>query len=179
MLKLILAFVSVVVAVFLVAVAMQPAGYHIERDVVIAAPPAAVFARVNDPRAFQEFSPWAKLDPSAKVSFDGPPAGTGAAFHWAGNSEIGEGRMTIVESRPNDLVRFRLDFVRPMEATAEAAFRMMPQGDQTRVTWSMNGTNDFIGKAFGLFMDMDAMVGSQFEQGLADLKALVEKPAGS
>ena len=132
---------------------------------------------MNDLHKWQEFSPWAKRDPNAVTTFEGPSAGTGAVFSWAGNSEVGEGRMTIVESRPNDLVRFRLDFVKPFAGTNEVEFRFTPQGDQTLVVWTMTGENDFVGKAIGLVLDMDAMIGGDFEQGLADLKTLSEAAA--
>lgn len=176
MLKKILIGLAALVLVFVVIVALQPADFHVERSTVISAPPAAVFARVNDLRAWQEFSPWAKMDPNAKIAFAGPATGEGSSFSWAGNREIGEGSMTIVESRPAELVRFRLDFVKPMEGTSEAAFTFRPEAAGTAVTWSMSGKNNFVGKAISLFMDCEKMVGPQFEQGLGNLKALSEAP---
>lgn len=174
MLKKILIGLVALILVFVVVVALQPASFRLERSTVISAPPAAVFARVNDLHAWQEFSPWAKLDPNAKVSFSGPATGVGSAFSWAGNMEIGEGSMTIIESRPAELVRFRLDFVKPFEGTSEAAFTFRPEAGGTAVTWSMSGKNNFVGKAISLFMDCEKMIGPQFEQGLANLKALSE-----
>lgn len=177
MLKLILIVVAVLLLAFVVYVAQQPADFRIERSTTISAPAAAVFARVNDLHSWQEFSPWAKLDPNAKITFAGPPAGTGAAFTWVGNSEIGEGTMTITESKPAELVRFRLDFVKPMASTSTAEFAFQPSTNGTTVTWSMFGKNNFVGRAFCVFVNMDKMVGGQFEEGLAKLKSLSESAA--
>jgi len=177
MLIKILIFLAIIVVVFVVVVSLRPSEFRVERTAVMAAPPAVVFAQVNDLRQWQEFSPWAKLDPAAKVTFTGPAYGVGSVFSWAGNKEVGEGRMIIIESRPHELVRFRLDFVKPFASTSVAEFTFKPKGEQTAVTWSMTGKNNFLFKAVGLFMDCDKMVGGQFEQGLANLKALVESPA--
>lgn len=174
MLAKILILLAVLVIGFIAVVAMRPDEFIVTRTARVSAPPAVVFAQVNDLHKWQDFSPWAKMDPAAKVTFDGPSAGTGAAFAWAGNKQVGEGRMTIIESRPHDLIRFRLDFVKPFAGTNQAEFVFTPEGDQTVVSWSMSGKNNFLFKAVGLFMDCDKMVGSQFEQGLANLKALVE-----
>lgn len=177
MLKKILIILAVLVIAFVVYVAQRPADFRIERSTTISAPTAVVFAQVNDLRAWQEFSPWAKLDPAAKISFAGPQTGIGSAFTWAGNSDVGEGTMTIIESKPAELVRFRLDFLKPMESTSTAEFTFKPAGNGTAVTWSMFGKNNFIGRAFCVFMDMDKMVGGQFEEGLAKLKTLSEAAA--
>lgn len=166
--------IGILVAGFAVVVALQPSTYHVERSAAMTASPADVFAQVNDFHKWEAWSPWAKLDPSAKYSYEGPEAGKGAIIRWAGNHEVGEGSMTIVESRPNELIRIQLDFVKPFEDTAMTEFTFKPQGDQTVVTWSMSGQNKFIGKAFCLFMNMDKMIGEKYEQGLANMKALVE-----
>ena len=123
---------------------------------------------------WQEWSPWAKLDPAAKVSFDGPASGKGASFAWAGNMEVGVGRMTVTESHPSDLIRFQLDFEKPMKGTNIAEFTFKLEGAQTAVTWTMSGKNGFVAKAFGLIVNCDKMVGGQFEKGLATLKTLTE-----
>ena len=173
-----LGVLAAIIVVFCAVAALQPSELRVERSALISAPPAVVFAHVNDLHKWQEFSPWAKRDPAAKTTFEGPAEGTGAAFAWAGNAEIGEGRMTIVESRPNELVRFRLDFLKPFEGTNDVAFTFTPQEDQTRVVWTMTGENNFVAKAMGLVMNMDKMIGGDFEQGLADLKTLSEAAAG-
>lgn len=174
MLKKILIGVAVLVVVFVVVVALQPDEFRVARSTVISAPPAVVFAKVNDLRTWQQFSPWAKLDPNAKATFAGPETGAGASFAWAGNSEVGEGTMTIVESRPHELIRFKLEFVKPFEGTNDAQFTFKPTGAQTEVTWSMSGKNNFLFKAVGLFLDCEKMIGPQFEEGLANLKVLSE-----
>jgi hypothetical protein len=164
----------VVVGVFAAIVAMRPSDFRVERSAVVSAPASVVFAQVNDLHNWAGWSPWAKLDPAAKQTLEGPRAGTGAAFAWAGNNQVGEGRMTITESRPNELVRFRLDFVKPFAGTNTAEFTFKPQGNQTAVTWSMSGRQNFITKAFCMFMSMDKMVGGQFEQGMAQMKSVAE-----
>src|SRR5207245_1627915 len=110
-------------------------------------------------------------------TFAGPSAGIGASLAWAGNSEAGAGCMTITESRPNELVRMKLEFLRPFVSTNTVEFTFRQTGDQTAVTWAMFGQNKFIGKAMGLIMNMDKMIGKEFENGLANLKTLAEAAA--
>lgn len=180
MLKIVLLSLAALVVVFLVVVALRPSEFRIARSATLAAPAATVFAQVNDLRAWQAWSPWARLDPNAKVSFSGPETGAGSAFSWDGNNQIGTGTMTITESRPDERVRFRLDFEKPMKATntAEFTFISAPDGGTT-VTWTMDGRNNFIAKAFCLFVNMDKMLGTQFEQGLENLRAPVEAKSKS
>jgi uncharacterized protein YndB with AHSA1/START domain len=177
MLVKVLIVLAVIVVLFLVVVATRPADFRITRSATIPAPPAVVFEQVNDLHNWQQWSPWAKLDPDAKVTFDGPTAGNGASFHWAGNSNVGEGTMTLMESQPSELVRFKIDFMRPFVASNVAEFTFKPVGDQTEVTWTMTGKNNFMAKAFGLFVDCDKMVGGQFEQGFENLKGVVGQAA--
>lgn len=174
MIKKILIGLVVIVIVFVVVVALQPSDFRVTRSATISALPPAVFAQVNDFHKWEAWSPWAKLDPAAKNSFEGPAEGTGAIFRWAGNNEVGAGSMTITESRLSDLIRIKLDFTKPFEATNTTEFTFKPEGNQTTVTWSMFGTNNFIAKAFCLFNSMDKMVGGQFENGLAQMKSVVE-----
>ena len=174
MLKKILIALLAIIAIFLIVVALQPSEFHVERTATMAAPPATVFDQVNDFHKWDAWSPWAKLDPNAKITFEGPPSGTGTIMTWAGNNEVGEGRMTLTESRPNDLIRIRLDFLKPFRGTSLAEFTFKPEGDRTVVTWSMTGQNNFMAKAVHLFMDMDKMIGGNFEKGLAQMKAVVE-----
>jgi hypothetical protein len=171
--------VAVVLAALAILVALQPAEFQISRSARMAAPPSAPFAQVNDFHNWDAWSPWARLDPEMKQTYEGEAAGKGAIYTWAGNAEVGEGRMTIVESQPNERVRVNLEFLKPFAATSTADFTFRPEGDQTLVTWTMNGTNGFVAKAFGLLVDMDGMVGGQFEQGLASMKSVVESQAGS
>lgn len=173
MLTNILIVVAVIIGGFVIIVAMRPNDFKVTRAALIGAPPDAVFPQVNNLHNWEAWSPWAKIDPNAKTTYEGPEAGVGAAFGWAGNAKVGEGRMTITESCPAELVRFRLDFVKPFKGTNVAEFTFKAEGQQTRVAWSMSGRNNFITKAVGLFMNCDKMVGGQFEKGLADLNSTV------
>jgi hypothetical protein len=177
MLSKILIGVAAVLAVFAVVVAFQPADFRVARNTTIAAPPPVVFSQVNDLHKWDAWSPWAKLDPAMKQTHAGAPAGTGAVYSWAGNSEVGEGRMTITESRPNELVRIKLEFLKPFSATNTTEFTFKPEGAQTAVTWTMSGEKNFISKAMCMFVSMDKMVGGDFEQGLATLKSVSESIA--
>lgn len=172
-----LAVVGALILAFAGVVAMQPSDFRVSRSAEMAAAPDKVFAHVDDFHLWDAWSPWAKLDPNAKTSFDGPSSGKGASFHWDGNNDVGEGSMTITDSRPHELVRIRLDFVRPFAGTSDVEFAFQPKGEHTDVTWTMSGKNNFLGKAFSLFIDCDAMMGPEFDKGLANLKSIVEKPA--
>ena len=163
-----------VVAALAVVVARRPADFRVERTAVIAAPAAAVFAQVNDFHRWPAWNPWGKLDPAMKHSFEGAPAGAGAVYTWSGNRQVGEGRMTIVDSRPDKLIRIRLQFLKPFPGDSVAEFTFTPRNESTLVTWRMTGTNNFLAKAMHLVINMDRMIGGQFDRGLADMKAVVE-----
>ena len=171
--KIFLALVALIV-IFCVVVAMQPAAYRIVRSTKIAAPPATVFPLVNDFHQWDGWSPWAKLDPGMKTTFEGPTAAPGSIYKWSGNKEVGEGQMTLLESKPNELVRIKLDFIKPFADTCATDFTFKPEGDQTNVTWSMSGDRNFLAKAICLCMNMDKLVGGDFEKGLAKLKSEAE-----
>lgn len=180
MLKIILlglAGLTGLVILFLIVVAFQPSTFLVECSLAIAASPAELFPRLNDLRQAQTWSPWTKLDPAAKYTFDGPVAGVGASNSWVGNSDIGAGRQTIVASQPNELVRIKLEFFKPMPGVSIAEFRLTPAGNLTKVSWSMSGENNFLAKAVCLFMNMDKMIGDPFEEGLANLKKQAETSA--
>ena len=170
----ILIAVAVVIVALVIVIAMQPADFRVVRSAKISGPPSEAFAQVNDFHKWEAWSPWAKLDPEMKVNYQGPPAGTGTSYSWNGNKNVGAGRMTVTESRPSDLVRIKLDFLRPFASTNDVEFTFKPEGGQTVVTWTMVGKKIFITKAFGLVMSMDKMVGGMFDQGLAQMKAVVE-----
>lgn len=172
-----LAVLGVLLIAFLVYIALQSPEFKISRSATMSAPPARVFAHVNDFHLWEDWSPWAKLDPNAKANFAGPSEGEGAQFSWAGNKKVGEGAMTILESRPHKVIRIRLEFIKPYPATNQAEFTFSPEGEGTRVTWTMTGTNNFIARVFCTVMRMDRMVGRDFEKGLASMKAIVEAPA--
>lgn len=175
MLKLILIGLFVVVTVFVGLVLIQPNEFRVERSIAIAAPAEKIFPYLNEARKMNDWSPWAKLDPQMKQTYEGPEAGVGAIASWAGNSKVGEGRQTITESLPNQLVRARLDFYKPMQSVSTAEFILKSEGEQTLVTWRMDGRNNFVSKAMGLLMNCNKMVGKQFEQGLNSLKTIAEK----
>lgn len=168
---------AAILVLFLIVVALRPADYRVERSATIAAPAVALFDQVNDHRKFTVWNPFMKLDPNVKNTFDGPPSGVGAVCHWDGNKDIGAGSVTIIESKPGELVRLRMDWKRPMEGVATVDFTFRPEGDQTVMTWAMYGKNGFLGKLVSLFMDCEKMCGPQFEQGLADLAKLVAAAA--
>jgi len=172
--KIILIGLPILFIVLLITIALQPADYKVVRSTAIAAPASTVFVHINDLRKFQNWSPWAKVDPNCKYSYEGPATGTGSAFSWQGDSKVGAGKMTITESRPHELVRARLDFYKPFAGVGEAEYTLKPDGDKTIFTWTMTGRKIFITKAIGMFISMDKMLGSQFETGLANLKSLAE-----
>lgn len=174
MLLPILAVLVVLFVLVLVAAALRPAEFRYVRSTTINADPVAVFDRVNDLRRFQEWSPWAKLDPTMKQTFAGPAAGPGCSSAWDGSSKVGAGRMTITESKAGEMVGMRLEFLRPFKATNTVEFTFRGTGGSTNVEWAMSGRNNFPLKLFGLFMNMDQALGRDFEKGLAQLKALAE-----
>ncbi len=175
MLKKILIALVVIVAAFLVVVAMQPSEFRVERSTTIAAPPEAVFPHVNDMHKWDPWSPWAKMDPAAKVGFDGPDAGEGAVMSWAGNKQVGAGKMTIIESKPNELIKFKIDVSEPYAGTSTSSFTFKPEGDKTVVTWSMEAHHNFLENAMCLLTNGRGMVEGQLDEGLAKLKFVVEQ----
>jgi hypothetical protein len=174
MLTKILIALAVLIVIFVIVVATRPSDFRVSRSVTISAPPSAAFEQVNDLQKWKAWSPWEKMDPNMKQTYEGPQSGIGASSSWVGNNQVGEGRMTITESRPNELVRFKLDFIKPFAGTSTAEFTFKPEGNQTVVTWSMFGQNKFIGKALHMFIDCDKMIGGNFEQGLSGMKSLAE-----
>jgi len=176
MLTKILIAVAAIVAVFAVIVAVQPSVFRVARSATVAAPPPVVFAQVNDFHNWAAWNPWGKIDPAMKQAYEGAPAGIGAIYTWSGNNEVGAGRMTIIDSRASDLIRVKLEFFKPLAGVSTAEFTFKPDGNQTTVTWSMFGEKNFMAKAVHLFMNMDKMIGGQFEKGLADMKTVVEAP---
>jgi uncharacterized protein YndB with AHSA1/START domain len=176
MVKKILIGLFVLAAIFAVIVEMQSPEFNVTRTATIAAPPEKVFPLVNNLKNWDSWSPWAKLDPSATNNFEGPEEGTGAKMSWAGNADVGIGLMTITESTPNELVRFELDFKKPMKQTNLAEFTFKADGANTVVIWSMSGHKNFIAKAMGLVFNCERMVGDQFDQGLASMKTIAETP---
>ena len=165
---------AVIVVVLIVIVALQPADFRVTRSATMSAPAPAVFVQVNDFHKWEAWNPWGKIDPAMKQGYEGAPAGTSAIYTWIGNKEVGEGRMTIIESRPSELIRIKMEFFKPFAGISTAEFTFKPDGNQSAVTWSMSGENNFMAKAIHLFMNMDRMIGGQFEKGLASMKSIVE-----
>jgi Polyketide cyclase / dehydrase and lipid transport len=175
--KKVLLALLIIVAVLAIIVAFRPSEFSYSRSATISAPAAKVFALVHDFHEWEAWSPWAKLDTNAVVSFEGPSSGVGATFRWAGNKEVGEGSQTIIESELDQRIAIRLEFLKPFQATNYTEFQFEEKDGQTTVTWNMTGNNNFMGKLFSLFGDCDAMIGSQFEQGLANMKSIAESSA--
>ena len=175
MLTKILVVLLVVVAGFLAYASTRPDTLRVQRSATIKAPPDKIFPLITDLRRWSVWSPWEKKDPAMKRTFGGADSGQGAVYAWQGNSDVGEGRMEIVEATPPSKVAIQLDFIKPLEGHNVAEFTLKPKGDATDVTWVMYGPTPFIGKVLGIFMNMDAMIGNDFEAGLASLRAAAEK----
>jgi hypothetical protein len=169
MILYILGGLAAIIAIFLIFVALRPADFHVERSATLAATPEALFDQVNDHHKFNTWNPFLKADPNVKNTYSGPNSGVGAVCSWEGNGKIGAGSATIIESKPGELVRQRMDWKRPMEGTSTVEFTFKPAGDKTVVTWAMYGKNGFMDKLFSVFMNCDKMVGPQFEEGLVAL----------
>ena len=184
MLVKILIGVAGVLVLFVAVVATRPSAYHVERKLEVAAPADVVFGVLNDLHQFTGFlvlfgSPWETLDPHMQKTFDGPAAGVGQSFAWNGNREVGRGKMTIEESVPGRKVGMKLEFMEPMKSTATCTLALAGTSTGSLVTWSMDGNHNFIGKALGLFMNMDTMLGADIEKGLARLKRAAEGKPGA
>jgi hypothetical protein len=177
MFKKILIGLVVLIGGFAAFVATRPSTFHVDRSATVKATPEVVFGQVADFHKWQDWSPWEKLDPTMKKTYSGPASGNGAAYAWAGNDKVGEGDMTITAAQPNDKITIRLEFLKPWKAVNTATFTFKPAGDGTAVTWAMDGENNFMGKAFALFMNMDQMIGGDFEKGLAGLGTVSEAEA--
>jgi len=156
-------------------VATRPDAYHVERSTTVEAPPATVFAQIDDLSVWKEWSPWEKKDPAMKRTLSATTSGVGASYSWAGNKEVGKGKMTITDSRPGEKVVEKLEFIEPFQSQAEITFKMAAEGPAaTKVTWAMDGKHNFISKAFSVVKPMDGMIGKDFEEGLAGLKKVAE-----
>jgi hypothetical protein len=174
MLKKILIGLVLVVGGVLVFAATRPDTYHVERTAKIDAPATVVFSQLEDFKAWAAWSPWDKLDPQMKKTYEGPPVGVGSTYSWQGNDKVGKGKMSIVGSQPPTEIKYRLEFIEPFTAIASTGFKVAAEGDKASVTWSMDGNKNLMAKVFGLFKDMDAQIGSDFDKGLAGLKAVAE-----
>jgi hypothetical protein len=178
MFKKILLVLVVLVGGFFIYASRRPDTYRVERSTKIEAPATVVFSQLEDFKAWGAWSPWDKLDPAIKKTYAGPPKGVGAIYSWEGNKKVGKGRMAITDSKPPTSIAYRLEFIEPFAAVANTSFKLAPEGDKaTTATWAMEGTNNLIGKAWGVFMNMDKAIGADFEKGLSGLKTVSESEA--
>jgi hypothetical protein len=170
---------GLLVALLVVVVATRPAAFRIARSITIDAPPEHAFALVDDFHEWSLWSPYEKLDPNMTRNYEGPKSGTGAIYSWAGNDKVGTGRMVIEKSVSPSLVELRLEFIKPFAAKNHGSFTFTREGRGTKVTWAMEGRNGFMNKAVSLVMNMDKLVGTDFERGLAAMKVAAEGAAKS
>ncbi|MFO1086419.1 MAG: SRPBCC family protein [Reyranellaceae bacterium] len=166
--------VLVVVAGVLIYASTKPDTFRVERTVSIDAPPDKIFPLIVDLKSWTAWSPYEKKDPELKRSFGPITSGKGATYSWDGNKNVGQGSMEILDAAPGKVV-IKLDFVKPFEAHNTAEFIVQPKGNSSSVTWAIYGPSPIVSKIMGLFMNMDTMIGKDFEVGLANLKALAEK----
>ncbi len=162
------------IALFVIVIQLKSNDFQVSRSLKMRATPGQAFAHLNDLHLMNAWNPWLKLDPNLKQTYEGATSGVGAIYSWDGNKNVGAGRQTIVESRSPEFVRTKLEFFRPFCGVNEVMFTIVPEGDQTIVTWNMSGKLNFFTKVMGLFMSMDKMCGDSFEKGLADFKAILE-----
>lgn len=176
MIKKALGVILLLLVLLLAYAATRPDTFRVERSTIIKAPPDKVFVYLNDFQKFGAWSPWEKIDPAMQRSFSGPPSGVGSVYEWSGNRDVGAGRMEITKVEPNAQVDIKLDFMKPFESHNTTQYILQPVPEGTSVSWSMSGPSPFITKLMGVFFSMDAMIGKDFEKGLANLKAAAEKP---
>ena len=163
------------VAVVLILALRKPDIFRIQRAATIKAPAESIFSLINDFHRWGGWSPWENRDPAMKRTFSGAESGKGAVYAWDGNKNVGSGRMEILDTSAPSKILIKLDFFKPFEGHNTAEFTMLPQGDATNLTWLMHGPAPFISKLMHVFMNIDRMVGKDFEAGLANLKRLTEK----
>ena len=175
MFKKIALVVVVLVVALLAYAATRPDTLHVQRAATVKAPPEAIFPLISDFHRWTAWSPYEKRDPAMKRTYSGAAQGKGAVYEWEGNSEVGQGRMEITDTSDPSRVTIKLDFMKPFEGPNVAEFALVPQGGTTNVTWSMEGPTPYLGKLIGVFMNMDTMIGKDFETGLANLKTIAEK----
>jgi Polyketide cyclase / dehydrase and lipid transport len=170
-----LGLLVVAVIVLVVIASGKPDAFAVTRSATIAAPAERVFDQIDDFRAWGGWSPWEKLDPALKRTYSGSPRGVGAVYEWEGNKKVGKGRMEITGSMPAKRVTLDLQFIAPFKAENVTVFDLESQGASTRVTWGMNGKRNLMLKVMSMVMDLDALIGKDFDNGLANMKALLEK----
>ena len=176
MLKLIGGLVLLAIVIILILASTKPSTFRVERSITINASPEKVAALINDFHNWNAWSPWAKMDPAMKTTYSGPASGPGSVYEWEGNSEVGKGRMEILSAEPAK-TSIKVDFLKPFEGHNTADFLLQPEGTGTRVTWVMEGPLKFFpGKIMSVFTTMDKMIGGDFNNGLANIKSIAERP---
>jgi len=163
----------------LIAASTRPDRMKVVREIDVAAPPASVFPHLVDFHRWAAWSPWEKLDPGMQRDYSGTPGAVGSSYHWSGNDQVGEGRMTLSSARPSEQVAVQLEFLKPWQATNQVEFALAPTASGTHVSWTMTGESSLPMKTMQLFMDMDAMIGKDFERGLSGLKQVSERTAAA
>ena len=155
--------------------ATRPDSFSVRRSAQIEAPPERIYPLIDDLTRWRAWSPWERKDPAMKRSFSGPPRGKGAAYAWDGNKDVGQGRMEIADAAAPSRLTLKLDFVQPFEAHNQVDFTLERRGEATQVVWAMHGPMPFVSRVISVFIDMDRMIGADFEAGLTNLKAVAEK----
>lgn len=174
MLRLVVRLVLILVVLLIALVLTRPAAFHVERSISIGAPAEAAYGAVADFHRWTGWSPWEGRDPGMVRTYEGTPGESGATYHWAGDDRVGEGRMTLREALPGRRLEIQLDFIKPFPSSNTTRFTFEPEGAGTRVTWTLDGRHDLMGKAMSLFASMDKLVGPDFEQGLEGLRRVAE-----
>ena len=172
---IIAAVLAIAIVIILILASTKPATFSVRRSAVVQAPAEAIFPLINNFHQWARWSPWEKRDPAMKRDYSGAESGKGAVYAWDGNKNVGSGRMEILDVSVPSKIVIKLDFLKPFEAHNTAEFTMLPQGDATNLTWAMHGPLVFMAKVMHVFINMDKMIGKDFEAGLANLKSLAEK----
>ena len=166
---------AIAIAILLILAATKPDTFTVQRATTVKAPPETIFPLINDFHQWGSWSPYETKDPAMKRSYRGAASGSGAVYAWQGNKNVGSGRMEILDASAPSKIVIKLDFFTPFEGHNTAEFTMLPQGDAINLTWVMHGPLVFMAKVMHVFINMDRMVGKDFEIGLANLKKLTEK----
>jgi uncharacterized protein YndB with AHSA1/START domain len=166
---------AIVIAIVLILAAARPDTFRVERAAAMSAPAEKIFGLIDDFHAWQKWSPWEGRDPAMQRTFGGAERGSGAVYAWEGNKNVGSGRMEIVDAATSSRIVIKLDFLKPFEAHNVAEFTLTPQGGTTNVNWAMHGPAPLMFRVMHMVMNMDRIVGKDFEAGLANLKQVAER----
>ncbi|MFM2085198.1 MAG: hypothetical protein RLZZ237_67 [Pseudomonadota bacterium] len=175
MIKKTLLVIVVIVAAILGYATTKPDTFSVQREVSIKAPPEKIAGMITDFHYWAAWSPWEKLDPAMRRTFSGPSSGLGAQYAWQGNDKVGAGRMEITEAATPERTVIKLDFLKPFESHNTTTFTLSPDGDNTKVNWTMTGPSPYVSKVMNVFVSMDTMIGKDFDKGLANLKMVSER----